>query len=60
MPPSQGSRNRNAILSEKEVREIRRLYETTEITQYELAAQFGVTQPQISQIVTRRTWKHVK
>lgn len=54
-----GSANGNASLVEDDVRKIRLLYATGNFRQVDLAAQFGVPQVQISQIVLRKQWKHV-
>ena len=57
--PQKGIANGNAKLTEDDVREIRRLYATGQLTQPELALQFGVSRQVIGQIVRRETWKHV-
>ena len=46
-------------LTEAKVREIRALYAAGRYSQYELARAFGVKQPTIGCVITRRTWKHV-
>jgi HNH endonuclease len=48
-----------AKLTPDKVVEIRRLYATGDYPQTELAKQFGVNQMSISNVVTRRSWKHV-
>lgn len=48
-----------AKLTDEAVREIRRRYATGRITQEELGAEFGVNQTKISDVVNRRTWKHI-
>ncbi|KZE65041.1 hypothetical protein AV545_03725 [Paenibacillus jamilae] len=61
----QGDNNNQRKLSSKEVIEIRELYEemiksnTKLQSQYVLAQKFGVRRPTISDIVLRRTWKHI-
>ncbi|MFB7114838.1 hypothetical protein [Streptomyces sp. NPDC056291] len=55
-----GEDNGNAELTELDVREIRRLFAARAASQRALAAQFGVSQGAIHQIVTRKTWKHVE
>jgi len=45
-------------LTEKQVLDIRRLYREG-IKQKDLATRFGIGQVSISQIVTRKTWKHI-
>ena len=47
----------NAKLTSEKAKEIRLLYATTDIRQYELAAQFQVTKSAISSIIRFRTWK---
>jgi group I intron endonuclease len=63
-----GDTNPRALLTEDEVREIRRLYATNtskerwarkEYTQERLARMFNVRQITISTIVTRKAWKHI-
>jgi group I intron endonuclease len=63
-----GETNPRALLTEDEVREIRRLYSSNsskerwaqkEYTQERLARMFNVHQITISTIVTRRAWKHI-
>lgn len=49
-----------AKLTEKDVRQIRRMYASGKYAQHELGRQFGVHQMQISRVVRRKTWKHVK
>lgn len=48
-----------AKLTEKEVLQIRNLYNTKKITQAKLALKFGVSQMQISYIITRKQWTHI-
>ena len=73
MTPAERERNRGetnprALLSEDEVREIRRLYASNtskerwarkEYTQERLASMFNVRQITISTIVTRKEWRHI-
>lgn len=40
------------------IRAIRRL-SASGVTQYELAARFGVTQASVSKVVRRKTWRNV-
>ena len=63
-----GETNPRAILTDDEVREIRRLYSSNtsedrwaqkEYTQDRLARMFNVKQITISTIVTRKTWTHI-
>jgi len=52
-----GAANRQAKLTEEDVRVIRRLYPDLSIGR--LAALYGVTKTNISFIVRRKTWRHV-
>lgn len=52
-------RIRSAIVSAEQVIEIRRLYAVGDITQADLAKQFGMSRRGISLITTRTTWDHV-
>ena len=54
-----GERNGHAKLTEELVRGVRAAYAAGGVTQRELAAHFGVSQMTVSDLVTRRTWKHV-
>lgn len=58
-PDNSGSRNGQAVLHESDVLKIRELYATEQFYQRELAAQFGVSQSVITDIVNFRKWKHV-
>lgn len=49
----------NRKLSLEQVKEIRRLYNTTKISQKELGKQFGISQPTINDIVRNVTYKEV-
>jgi hypothetical protein len=51
-----GERNPLAKLKDEQVKEIRFLYATGTVSQYELAERFGVTQTNISMIVNYLTW----
>ncbi|CDP82291.1 hypothetical protein BN975_00341 [Mycolicibacterium farcinogenes] len=46
------------VLTPEDVRAIRRL-SASGVTQYELAARFGVTQASVSKVVRRKTWRNV-
>ncbi|MGC9439301.1 HNH endonuclease [Streptomyces sp. WG5] len=48
-----------AKLTESEVREIRRLWETGDYTQTEIGRKFGVVQQLVSQIAHRQAWAHL-
>jgi hypothetical protein len=54
-----GEGHGNAKLTEQQVRDIRKRYPSPGNTQRSLAAEFGVSQGEIWQIVTRRHWSHV-
>lgn len=54
-----GQNHVHARLSEDDIKEIAKLYETTDLLQREIAAQFGVTQPHISDILKGDRWKRV-
>jgi len=54
-----GERRHNAKLGESDVVEIRTLYRTGSYGQEALAAMFGVTKGNVSQIIRRKTWTHV-
>lgn len=56
--PRLGIENNKSILSEKEVKEIRELRKKGWILR-ELSAKFNVTMANISEIVNRKTWKHI-
>lgn len=56
---SRGDRNPNSRLTPEAVLSIRARYAAGEANQYELAEQFGVSQPTIGQIVRRQTWSHL-
>ena len=56
---ARGEKNGHAKLTELDVKEIRERYAAGTDNQYELADQFGVTQPAIGCILRRQTWKHV-
>jgi len=58
-PDSRGEKNSQAILVEYQATRIRRLYASGKWLQRELADMFGVARPTISNIIRRKTWKHV-
>ena len=49
----------NARFTDAQVVAIREVYAAREMSQYELAAKFGVSQGTIGFIVRRETWKHI-
>lgn len=55
----QGECNPKARLSGMKVLKIRTLYRTGQYLQRQLATRFGVSQLTISNIVTRKTWRHL-
>lgn len=57
--PQLGSNNAAAKLNENEVRVMRKRYAKEDITLSELARLFGVAQVTISDVTTRKTWKHI-
>lgn len=54
-----GERNHNAKITSDQVLEIRSLYHTGNFSQCELAARFGIRQPQVSAIILLRSWSHL-
>lgn len=46
-------------MTEAQVRSIRREYAEGGITQKDLGAKYNISQPQVSSIVIRKTWKHI-
>ena len=55
-----GEKAHKAILTEAQVREIRRRYAQGGATQKYLAEAYGVKEPTIASIVSGRNWRHVK
>lgn len=55
-----GERHPNHKLRACDVREIRRRYAAGGITQFALAAEFGVRQPHISRAISGTAWGHVR
>ena len=56
---AKGEDQGHAVLTEEMVKEIRNKYETTNITQAALGLEFGVHQTVISDLLLRKTWKHI-
>lgn len=56
---ARGERDGNSKLTTEAVLEIRRLWETTDLSQRAIAEQFSVTQVNVSNIVRRKTWAHI-
>jgi hypothetical protein len=59
VPKARGEAQGLAKLTEEAVREIRRRYAAGGISQQRLANEYGVNQTKISDVVLRRTWRHV-
>jgi len=59
-PPMPGESHPNAKLTDAQVREIRRLYDTGEANQPEIARRYGISQTWASGLVRRKFWTHVK
>lgn len=55
----QGENCYNAMLTEEDVLEIRKLRKTTRMTLKEIGKQFNVSMYTIHDIVKRRSWKHI-
>jgi DNA transposition AAA+ family ATPase len=54
-----GERSWSARLTEDNVLEIRSKYAAGGISQKDLAIEYGVLAPAISQIINRKKWKHI-
>jgi hypothetical protein len=54
-----GAKNGHAKLSESQVRQMRRLYDTGGWTQKQLARHFGTCRANVSFVVTRKHWRQV-
>lgn len=54
-----GVKNGRALLTAAEVRTIRQRYAEGDMTQERLGYLFGVSQLTISNLITRRSWKHL-
>ena len=57
--PSRGEANQRAKLSDEDVRAIRRRARTGEM-QSDIAGAYGVSRKQVSVIVSRKQWAHIK
>lgn len=55
-----GERNGGAVLSEDDVRAIRRLLDEDEREIQDIAAEFGVSRRTVSLIGSRKAWAHVQ
>ena len=56
---ARGERNAASKLTEDQVREIRRIFESEKISKSELGRMFGVSNPLIGYIIRRQSWAHV-
>lgn len=54
-----GSQHHDAKVTEAQVREIRLRYALGRVTMECLAAEYGLSQTAVSQMVRRKTWRHV-
>lgn len=54
-----GEEHPNSLLTDSSVRELRRRYAAGGITQENLAREYGIDQTTVSDIVRRRSWKHL-
>jgi hypothetical protein len=54
-----GEKNPRAKLSDKQVLEIRDLYKTRQVSQRQLAKEFGVSFTTMWQLLSNQTWKHL-
>jgi antitoxin component HigA of HigAB toxin-antitoxin module len=55
-----GVKHWNSRITPTIVKKIRKLYASGEYRQIDLADQFGLSRPQVSQIINRRSWSHVE
>lgn len=58
-PHVPGIRNGRALVTEHQVREIRFLYATGELSQEALGKRYGMKQTTVSQIILRKSWSHI-
>ena len=54
-----GEKNIHSKLKEKDVIEIRKLYSSGDYTQEQIGLKYKISRPVISQIVTKKTWRHI-
>ena len=57
---ARGTGNGNSKLNDAKVVQIREIYKSKEMNQYQLADAFGVTQAAIGSVLRNKTWRHVK
>lgn len=58
MHPAKGE-NGNHKLFNKDIEDIRMLYDTGNYSQLDLAERYNINQSQVSRIITKRRWKHL-
>lgn len=56
---SAGNAGKGGKLNSKQVIEIRRLWDESDMDQQQIAEMFGVSQTNISMIIRRKTWTHI-
>lgn len=59
MADTKGQKNGRAILSEDEVRRMRKMYLTGKYSQVELGKFFGIKKSMANRVITKVAWKHV-
>lgn len=59
MPNLKGEGHGQAKITEDDALEIRKRYNEGDITQKALAEEYGLTQQGVSDIINRRSWKHI-
>jgi len=59
LPPVRGEQNPRCKLTEIQVRQIREMYSAGHFLQRDIAKQFGIAQITVSNIVTRKSWRHL-
>lgn len=58
-PSTVGTANVKAVLTEDDVREIRRLYAIGNLYQWQIASKYGISDCTVSLIVKRKIWTHI-
>lgn len=56
---SKGTRNPRAVLTDADVQEMRRLYDSSDLNAKQVALQFGIDPSHGWKIVTRKIWTHI-
>ena len=59
-PSPIGEKNPNVVVTEKEVKQIRKIYAKGGISYKKLGEKFGISETQTTRIVKKESWKHVK